>query len=336
MIAFHGDSLVPAELCRLLYLTVPDELHVPVVFHNRPTFPLSRGLLGACNGDQIHVNLNKVYDAALWRRNPGAPTVRVWRTLLETAYHEFGHVATWREIEAVGDAYMSDRGDRYIEGIADEWKDQRLAMLLEHDGRLAQPRLLTGYLGLLVARLVNSWHECLMGRRQGVGVAGSVRANFVREVRCRRTGSQLSAGDALANIGLPRSAYWALRRLSADVGIDYTDSAGRRHKLYTWGDLPILAERFRRLSPLFVGAYSGTRWRADSWPPEASSAGRPDPVDASELISEGEYKPWEMGEPCLACDRVAWTRRPEDGCVCGICDPDPTLLSASDDRVAVE
>lgn len=33
-IAFHNDSLVPPELCRLLALSIPDELHVPVVFFN--------------------------------------------------------------------------------------------------------------------------------------------------------------------------------------------------------------------------------------------------------------------------------------------------------------
>ena len=86
MITFHGDSLVPAELCRLLYLTVPEQLHVPVAFHNRPTPLVSRGALATCHGDQIHVNLNKVYNSALWERTPGALTVRVWRTLLGICY----------------------------------------------------------------------------------------------------------------------------------------------------------------------------------------------------------------------------------------------------------
>lgn len=34
-----------------------------------------------------------------------------------------------------------------------------------------------------------------------------------------------------------------LRRVSDGVGIDYTDGAARRHKLYIWGDVPILVER---------------------------------------------------------------------------------------------
>ena len=250
MITFHGDSLVPAELCRLLYLTVPEQLHVPVAFHNRPTPLVSRGALATCHGDQIHVNLNKVYNSASWGRTPGALTVRVWRTLLDICYHEFGHVATWDECEVAGAAYNTDRGYLYAERLADDWKHQRIAMLLERDTRLAQPRALTGYLGLRVARLMSDWHRDMTGHRQGVQVAGAVKASFVREVRCRRTGGQLSAGDVLVSLGIsPRdhiNAYEVLRRASADMGIDYLDAAGRHHKLYTWGDLPLLRHRLDR------------------------------------------------------------------------------------------
>jgi hypothetical protein len=34
-----------------------------------------------------------------------------------------------------------------------------------------------------------------------------------------------------------------LRQVSDGVSIDYTDGAGRRHNLYTWGNVPILVER---------------------------------------------------------------------------------------------
>ena len=270
MITFHGDSLVPAELCRLLYLTVPEQLHVPVAFHNRPTPLVSRGALATCHGDQIHVNLNKVYNSASRRRTPGALTVRVWRTLLDICYHEFGHVATWHVLEDVGYDYMSYRERMCVEGLADDWRDRRIAMLLEHDARLAQPRALTGYLGLRVARLMSDWHRDLTGHRRGLQVAGTVKANFVREVRCRRTGGQLSAGDVLVSLGIsPRdhvNAYEVLRRASADIGIDYLDAAGRNHKLYTWGDLPLLRHRLdhqplRRVCfearEFRIGAFSG-------------------------------------------------------------------------------
>ena len=174
MIAFHGDSLVPPELCRLLYLSVAEEFHVPVAFHNRPTSYVTRSALATCRGDQIHVNLNEVYNAALRQGIPGAPTVRVWRTLLDTCYHESGHVATWHYLEDVEYADMSYREHMCVEGLADDWRDRRIAMLLEHDARLAQPRALTGYLGLLVARLMSDRPRHMTGHRPGVEVAGPV------------------------------------------------------------------------------------------------------------------------------------------------------------------
>ncbi len=42
------------------------------------------------------------------------------------------------------------------------------------------------------------------------------------------------------------NAYALLREASEGIGVDYVDRAGRRHKLYTWGDVPSIAERFDR------------------------------------------------------------------------------------------
>ena len=234
MIVFYRDSLVPPELCRLLYLTVPEELHVPVVFHNRPSVYVPSRVLAVCyGGEQIHVNLNKIYDSVYWGQSGAAMTVRTWRTLLETCYHEFGHVATWPESKSAGRAYhYNDRVHQYIESLADSWMNQRIAMLLDHDPRLAQPRLITGYLGLRIARR--------MDQLNGAPKSGSGMNAYVKEVRSRRTGGQLSPGDVLKLLGLPPDARGDLRRVSADIGIEYIDGAGRRHKLYTWGDLRLL------------------------------------------------------------------------------------------------
>ena len=72
---------------------------------------------------------------------------------------------------------------------------------------------------------------------------------FVKERRCRNTGGQLCSGDVLMLLGIRpdkyTNAYEVLRRVSADVGTDYVDGAGRRHKLYTWGDVPDLRQRLR-------------------------------------------------------------------------------------------
>jgi hypothetical protein len=62
------------------------------------------------------------------------------------------------------------------------------------------------------------------------------------------TGGQLTAGDVLRKLNIEpldyTNAYALLRNTSEGIGIDYVDRAGRHHKLYTWGDVPLIAKRF--------------------------------------------------------------------------------------------
>ncbi len=246
MIQYYGDPLVQPELCRLLYLTVPEKFHVPVTFHNRRNTEGRRYLLGdyalADGAPRINVYLNPIYAAA---RGYGSRAAVLWKTLLDVCYHEFGHAATAKEREHVSvEAYHhDDRASRYVEGLADAWRDRRLAILLDHDPRLSQPHLLSGYLGARVARQMKWWAEHQDDDQQ-------IKARLVKETRMLKAGGQLSAGDALLSLDIsPRdhtNAYDVLRRASAGIGIDYLDGAGRHHKLYTWGDLPLLR---RRLDP---------------------------------------------------------------------------------------
>ena len=112
-----------------------------------------------------------------------------------------------------------------------------MARVLELDPRLGQPRYMSGYYG---ARLIR-WRE----RAKDYPWCFP----YIIERRCQRTGGQLTAGDVLRKLlnGHPNDhpkAYARLRRASEGIGIDYADRAGRHHKLYTWGDLPLLARRF--------------------------------------------------------------------------------------------
>jgi hypothetical protein len=83
-----------------------------------------------------------------------------------------------------------------------------------------------------------------------VEVLGPARSLYVKEQRCWRAGAQLTCGDVLRELGLDArlftNAYRVLRGASGGVGVGYTDGAGRRHKLYDWGDVPTLAQRLRK------------------------------------------------------------------------------------------
>lgn len=255
MIEFHDDHLVPSELCRLLYQAVPKQYHVPVRFHNRRrkdvhgergAYPLGSVDLKRCKIPvHIDINLNPIYKHS-WghsRFYASAPSTAVWRMLVEVCFHEFGHVATKRvSLRMNHHEYHAEYGYgrvyKAIERLADRWMEGRVARIIEGDPRLRQPPRITGYLG---ARLIR-WRAYASEHNSGAAFSA-----YVKEMRCRKTGAQLTSGDVLSELRLDPyfypNAYEVLRRASDGVGIDYADAAGRRHKLYAWGDLPVLIQR---------------------------------------------------------------------------------------------
>ncbi len=253
MIAIHNDHLVPPELCRLLHQAVPKKHHVPVRFFNRHNVygePTRRGhgrwgskpvgVFVRVRRPWIGIDLSRLYTFSFDLHRGLASSTAVWRTLLDVCLHEFGHKAT-RELTDGLNRYewMANpfgRVYRYKEQLADDWKDQRVAQILRCDPRLGQPRRITGYLSVRLAEQRTRLRQ-LIFEPSDVQITGSVRAGYVKEQRCWRTGAQLTCGDVLHELGLePRlykNAYRMLRRVSDGVGVDYIDGAGRRHKLYT-------------------------------------------------------------------------------------------------------
>lgn len=257
MIRFYKDNLVPSELCRMLYEVVPKKYHVSVRFHNRrrkdlhgESGPYPRGSVDLQRNKKlspIDINLNPIYEVVKWRgvdsSQPIAPSSALWESLVKVCLHEFGHVATKRTIFRMNQhEYHAEYGYGKVykatEQLANDWRDRRIERILRFDPRLGQPPYLTGYLGARVLQ----WREWA---KDSPGCYP-----YIMERRCQRTGGQLTAGDVLRRLNTdPRSytnAYELLRRASEGIGIDYVDRAGRRHKLYTWGDIPLLAERFDR------------------------------------------------------------------------------------------
>ncbi len=255
MIRFYKDNLVPPELCYMLYEVVPKKYHVPVRFHNRRRkdlhgesghYPLgSVDRLRNNKPSLIDINLNPIYEEVSWRvvdsSQPIAPSSALWEVLVEVCLHEFGHVATKQAVLKMNHhEYHAEYGYGKVyevtEQLANDWRDRRIARILKLDPRLGQPRYISGYLG---ARLIK-WGKLV---KDAPGYYP-----FIMERRCQMTGGQLTAGDVLRRLNTdPRSytnAYEILRRASEGIGIDYVDRAGRHHKLYTWGDVPLIAERF--------------------------------------------------------------------------------------------
>jgi hypothetical protein len=264
LIEFHGDKLVPPELCTLLYHAVPKSAHVPVRFfnrhdaHGRPTNGKPRGYFTSIGTfmhlkrPSIGINLNAIFFTAADYLHPHlASSTAVWRALLDTCLHEFGHSAT-REITQRMNRHEYwkpwGRVHRYTEQLAEDWKDARLERILRYDPRLGQPRRITGYLAALLARRRVRLKESTF-QSGGVEVTPSVRASYFKEQRVWKAGAQLTSGDVLREAGLEpnhfTNAYRVLRKASDGIGVDYVDGAGRRHKLYVWGDVPVLRKRMQ-------------------------------------------------------------------------------------------
>jgi len=238
MITFHNDRLVQPALCRLLTLSVPEELHCPVIFYNRRPATFDRPTMARVTfrGGYAHIQVNL---ARIWASGQVAAP-HLWRKLLHTCYHEFGHLATNWVWEYVANAEYGAVGPRYhwVERLANDWADQRLAIVLAHDNRLGQPRRIGGYLGARLAQRMKQLAQCEWG---------SGKTAYIRELRFLKTGAQLTAGQMLGKLGCYpcyySNAYSLLCEASRGIGIDYTDGCGRHHKLYTWGDIPLLGKR---------------------------------------------------------------------------------------------
>lgn len=230
MIEFHNDHLVSPDLCKLLYDTIPEDLHVPVVFvpHTK-----KYSTSGTCYWDHIKLFLQGVFYGG-FNRGSGSVDFGIWQYMLKVAYHEFGHLATYEDMLPVSqNAYESDFGERRrIEHAADKWAEIKLLELAEHEKRLCQPQGLGPYFDGRIVKLKRSRHH-----------------KFLKNYRCYKTGGQLSTGDVAKYCETWKPKGWwkpdtrLIRRLAKDLAFEYIDRAGRLHMFFAWGDLPEIKRR---------------------------------------------------------------------------------------------
>jgi hypothetical protein len=181
MLVFHNGQLVPPELCRLLYQTIPTCYHAPVVFFNRP-HPDDDRVFGICWGEgrRIDICLNPIFNHVS-RKPTGSVAFSLWYKLLETCYHAFGHIATAFQCRDVSPEHYrrNERSRKYVEALAIDWANHKLGELRDHDPRLAQPVNLGGYLGAGLCKIFRSIQEY---RGNEIDCWG------LKQWRCRKTG----------------------------------------------------------------------------------------------------------------------------------------------------
>jgi hypothetical protein len=274
MIAFHNDHLVSPEFCKLMYQTVPEWLHVPIVFNAHTDEYKTRGIAYGGKCPHIELNLQGIYYESATGFNH---EFGFWKYLLHVAYHEFGHFATWQtdyKVRELNGAYEIGRDNwntpeykayRYIEDAADNWSNLAILQLAEHDKRLCQPDNPGAYFNGREAKLRKFRAEC--NRDARIDVHEIVRLHL------RRSGGQYTITDVACHCGEYSSTTFRrntalIRRLAADLAYPYTDHAGRVLYFFAYGDLPEIQRRvaaYRAIHPKREPEFKESEWEV--WKP---------------------------------------------------------------------
>lgn len=221
MIVFHNDQLVCPELCRLLSQSVPEELHIPMVFYRRGN--TRRYPMGRCNDDYIEIFLNGILGGGLIESRLQSPSVAVWFQLLKTCYHEFGHVVMPPDFP-----YEKDYKRRWeYEKVVSEWGEQMLWKVASRTPNLCQPN----WMGYLSIRLKKLEDDHLDNHRDYTHFS-----HWILERRFAKFGGQLSLTNISDILRAPRKLVKEIAERQG-IGLPILDKAGRRHLMFFFGDV---------------------------------------------------------------------------------------------------
>ncbi len=250
MITFHNDHLVSPEFCKLIYATVPEEYHIPVILvpHTKEF-----RFRGACSYNSIELNLQAIF----YHGYPGE--FKLWKNLLSVTYHEFGHKANEHLTNhiSIEEYWGYENGYHLTEQLAIDWANKKLLELAEIDTRLCQPKQLGPYFD---GRIIK--------RKNETRTHGELILWVIEEYRKFACGGQLSATEVAKMFGAYKypkykgfsfedrsnfegkfeGRYEApdtrlVRKLAKDLAYIYTDHFNRKHMYFAWGDCEEIGRR---------------------------------------------------------------------------------------------
>lgn len=140
----------------------------------------------------------------------GTRSFKLWMGMLSTTLHEIGHLATFSLYCNLTHHAADEDWDRYryVEDLAEGWKNRAMARILRDNPRLGQPLgALTGYPGLLAYRIRN-W-----GRPWTAATASYTRITEWRALGCE---GQITMLDMVAQLA-PRAVYFPPGAEAKDV-----------------------------------------------------------------------------------------------------------------------
>jgi hypothetical protein len=265
MINFYNDRLAPRKLCELLSEVVPVKYHQPVVFsYGKRHMPEGyEKNLGVASDNRITLNLEAI---AFWARcgsEHASSSAMVWRAMLHTGFHEFGHIALGhcRSDVLAHDRYADDWDfRRYCEDQADLNADTWIKAVLKNDSRLYQPN----HLGVI---------DIIARRRRSRFRVEPMPCSARKDYRCHVTGGQLSIGDVFQSVFEGKHPlkqgriYTLIHRCADDLARVYIDSRGWKHRFWVWGDVSIIAARLRKFFDGLTDAEVAGFYEPDKYEP---------------------------------------------------------------------
>ena len=254
----------------LAYQVTPERLHprLKVVVHSRCGRLGFRGYVTGDSEWRIDLYPTGMLD---WcpSESIGVFQFTAWYEILRTYLHEVGHIETefrkttnryWADLDrywADLDRYGADSNfHRFVERLANDWRDKTIERIADRDERLGQP---SGWIGGLPGTyLLKLIRRSARSSAKDPSPPGYFTTQTLEDYRAYRSGGQLTLTQVLKLGGErygPRHRRGSQRRAvvkEADrLGISrhWTDKAGRRHRYFTYGEARAVLARISPFPP---------------------------------------------------------------------------------------
>ncbi len=280
---FHNVKLLPRGLPEIIAQLVPYEIYpdTKVIAYPRKWMGPPRlryNVLGYAGYDDLtscfHIGLYPTMCCSNGgRRYAGTYSFELWMSVLSTAIHEIGHLATrqlYCDLSYSNHSY--DGTYWYVERLADDWMNSAMARILQVDPRLGQPLgALTGYPGILAYKLRNNggkpwdgFNPHRMAEWRGLRCDGQVIPSSVAQHAINLLGGERFWDlDDQSRARLKRIAKGQVHRAAKESGIErcFVNKNGRRYLMFNAGEAEAVYERLVANRGVLEGAYQMLKQR---------------------------------------------------------------------------
>jgi hypothetical protein len=257
---WYGEKMLPRGLPELVYQVTPYKIlaNLKLIVHNRQITPY---ISGSANPKTKVIRLypTVMFDTLNILINWDGVSVlsfRCWLLCLETVLHEIGHIVMHPKYEHITEYTYSNmpRQRKYVERLANEWRDDMIYKIKRRHVRVGQPE---GLIGGLAEKFILP----LGGRMQ---------------MRAYQCGGQLIMKDVAKMVNSDKHGEISrMMRLVKRKALNlrhkrhYIDAAGRKHLVFNYGEAVEVAKRVLEVIRKKSGG-SASKGGKETRPPKCS------------------------------------------------------------------